>query len=183
MPRPPLKSKDAWEAQKERIHSLYIVNNRTLQETIEKMKVIHGFDAKEYVKRLNSWGMFKNAKMQDWKHVRDRDLDKRETRVSIGGKVISCERVKRATRRYKFAPNDDSRSSSSDRGMLSRKDQQDPLLGKLEDILGDLESDMADHGWEAGSEGIPYGEEGVLRHDVRQGPHPVSALGGLLVWI
>ncbi|CAG9955760.1 unnamed protein product, partial [Clonostachys rosea f. rosea IK726] len=110
MPRPPHKSKDAWEAQKERIHSLYIVNDRTLKETIEEMEAIHGFDAKkrEYFKRLNSWGMFKNAKMQDWKHVRDRDLVNKETRVSISGKVISCKRVKRATRRYKFAPNDDS---------------------------------------------------------------------------
>ncbi|CAH0056101.1 unnamed protein product [Clonostachys solani] len=167
----PLKSKNAWEAQKERIHSLYIAKDRTLRETTKEMKVTHGFDAtqREYVKRLKSWEMFKNAKMQDWKHVRDRDLDKKDTRVSISGKVISCERVKRATRRYRFAPDGapgpiaphhlpsrgiDIRTpsavpaplpGSSDRDMPSRKDQIDLMLLHLGRIISSLGgSKMAD---------------------------------------
>ncbi|VUC24897.1 unnamed protein product [Clonostachys rosea] len=113
MPRPPLKSKDAWDTQKERIRSLYVAKGYTLSQTIKEMRETHGFDAtqREYVKRLKSWEMFKNARMQDWKHVRDRDLDKKDTRVRISGKDVRRERIERATRRYKFAPQDVSEQS------------------------------------------------------------------------
>lgn len=45
MPRQPNKPPELWEAHKEHIHTFYIIDNKTLTETVDLMNRIHNFDA------------------------------------------------------------------------------------------------------------------------------------------
>lgn len=45
MPRPPKKPEELWDAHREQIRAYYIVENKTLAQTMELMKAEHNFDA------------------------------------------------------------------------------------------------------------------------------------------
>ncbi|KAF7554277.1 hypothetical protein G7Z17_g3024 [Cylindrodendrum hubeiense] len=81
MPRHPKKSPEEWDVQKERIRTYYVVEKKTLNETIDLMKTYYGFDAskREYVRRLALWKLPKYVKKQDWRIIHERNSAQKDT--------------------------------------------------------------------------------------------------------
>ncbi|KAH6975725.1 ankyrin repeat-containing domain protein, partial [Ilyonectria destructans] len=103
MPRQPKKPEELWDAHREQIREYYIVENKTLGQTMEFMKTEHNFDAskKEYVSRLQLWQLTKNLKKTDWQLVHRRDSARKRTRILVNEEDIAPKRLKRARTRYK----------------------------------------------------------------------------------
>ncbi|KAH6971413.1 ankyrin repeat-containing domain protein [Ilyonectria sp. MPI-CAGE-AT-0026] len=125
MPRPPKKPEDLWGAHREQIRAYYIVENKTLAQTMELMKAEHNFDAscvsrkKEYVNRLHLWQLAKNLKKTDWQLVHQRDSARKRTRVLVNEEDIAPKRLKRARTRYKSEFDKSFQSMLSTTHMLS----------------------------------------------------------------
>ncbi|KAH7007352.1 ankyrin repeat-containing domain protein [Ilyonectria destructans] len=71
-----------WDAHTVQIHTLYVVENKTLAETMTRMKEEHGFLATkaQYVRKLKDWGIEKNSTSEQWKHATDLKLKKEFSR-------------------------------------------------------------------------------------------------------
>ncbi|KAH7007178.1 ankyrin repeat-containing domain protein [Ilyonectria destructans] len=99
----------AWDAHKEQIRMLYVVQDKTLDDTIKSMNEDHGFLAtkSQYVRKLKNWGMEKYINGDKWKIAFDliqkRKRSGKKTELSIDGKVIPVKRMKKEMSRYSYA--------------------------------------------------------------------------------
>ncbi|KAH8679269.1 Clr5 domain-containing protein [Ilyonectria robusta] len=97
-----------WDAHKKQIRALYLVEDKTLDQTIEIMRERYGFSAtdKQYVRKLKAWGMKKNVSRHQWKQsvslVQKRKAEGKETKLTIDGMVISAKRMKKEMGRYSY---------------------------------------------------------------------------------
>ncbi|RBR18364.1 uncharacterized protein FIESC28_06137 [Fusarium coffeatum] len=100
-----------WEAHKETIQSLYLEQNKTVDEIISFMAENHQFYAskKQYIRKVTvNWKLRKNTKKEEWEQasalILKRKAEGKMTQLTIHGKIIPDKRSKRETRRY--APKD-----------------------------------------------------------------------------
>ncbi|KAL6399313.1 hypothetical protein AUP68_17859 [Ilyonectria robusta] len=97
-----------WDAHKKQIRALYLVEDKTLDQTIEIMRERYGFSAtdKQYLRKLKAWGMKKNVSSHQWKQsvslVQKRKAEGKETKLTIDGMVISAKRMKKEMGRYSY---------------------------------------------------------------------------------
>ncbi|KAH6967929.1 ankyrin repeat-containing domain protein [Ilyonectria sp. MPI-CAGE-AT-0026] len=99
----------AWDSHKEQIRMLYVVQDKTLDDTIKSMNEDHGFLAtkSQYVRKLKNWGMEKYINGEKWKIafnlMQKRKRSGKETELSIDGKVIPLKKMKKEMGRYSYS--------------------------------------------------------------------------------
>ncbi|RSL80942.1 hypothetical protein CEP51_006197 [Fusarium floridanum] len=99
-----------WEKHKLTIHSLYISQEKKLEEVIKLMADEHGFQPTkaQYVRKLERWGFKKNSSKEEWEHaaavVRKRKSEGKETELEMNGKVISTKKLRKEFGRYAYLP-------------------------------------------------------------------------------
>ncbi|KAI1420239.1 ankyrin repeat-containing domain protein [Xylaria sp. FL1777] len=99
---------DDWEQHRELIQNLYIKEKKPLIDVISCMKRNHNFakTKSQYHYQFQKWGMRKYVKKEDWKYL-DSQLKRRagkQTEVTRFGMLISPERVRKETQRYRSIP-------------------------------------------------------------------------------
>ncbi|CAM1507947.1 Fc.00g047950.m01.CDS01 [Cosmosporella sp. VM-42] len=100
-----------WDAQKEAIRTLFLGENKTLNDTIRCMIETHGFTATkaQYIRKLKTWGMEKKYSQDQWKNAADlvmkRKASGKETILYMGGKTIPSKRLKKELSRYAYLQN------------------------------------------------------------------------------
>ncbi|CAG7555468.1 unnamed protein product [Fusarium equiseti] len=111
MSRAPRIPEAQWEVHKETIRSLYLEQNKTIDEIISFMAENYQFYAskKQYIRKVTvNWKLRKNTKKEEWEQastlVLKRKAEGKLTQLTIHGKIIPDKRSKREIRRY--APRD-----------------------------------------------------------------------------
>ncbi|KAK7417660.1 hypothetical protein QQX98_004481 [Neonectria punicea] len=109
MSRAPRIPAAEWNAHKEQIHSLYIDQDKRLDDLVRLMGEDHGFHPTraQYIRKLDSWGMKKNLTEKEWACasalVRKRKSTAgKETELVIGGRVIGGKKLKKEMGRYAY---------------------------------------------------------------------------------
>ncbi|KAJ4256704.1 hypothetical protein NW762_008800 [Fusarium torreyae] len=99
-----------WEAQKDRIASLYVDQDKTLDEVIKYMAEQHDFHASkpQYIRKVTvNWKLRKNSKKEEWEHasalVSKRKAEGKVTRLMMNGKIISNKKRKKEMTRYQIS--------------------------------------------------------------------------------
>ncbi|KAJ4009056.1 hypothetical protein NW766_009239 [Fusarium irregulare] len=107
MSRAPRIPETQWEVHKETIKSLYLEQNKTIDETISFMAENHQFYAskKQYIRKITvNWKLRKNATKEEWEQasslILKRKAEGKLTQLTIHGKIIPDKRSKREIRRY-----------------------------------------------------------------------------------
>ncbi|KAJ4140984.1 hypothetical protein NW768_000191 [Fusarium equiseti] len=111
MSRAPRIPDSQWEVHKETIQSLYLEQNKTIDEIIGFMAENHQFYAskKQYIRKVTvNWKFRKNTTKEEWEQasslVLKRKAEGKLTQLTIRGKIVPDKRSKREIRRY--APRD-----------------------------------------------------------------------------
>ncbi|ETS75769.1 hypothetical protein PFICI_12713 [Pestalotiopsis fici W106-1] len=97
---------DQWEFHREKITSLYLFENLTLNEVAKRMAQNHGFHMKkhQYEHRLKKWKISKNMKRQTSEYVahvvQKRQKQQIGSQVSVYGIQLSDARVRQMVQRY-----------------------------------------------------------------------------------
>ncbi|KAF5006771.1 hypothetical protein FDECE_6859 [Fusarium decemcellulare] len=113
-----------WDTHRELIRSLYIDQDKTLDEVMEHMSQRYDFRASksQYIHRVTvAWKMKKNFTRTQWEHA-NAILSKREaegklSQLTMDGKIVSSKKLKKERKRYSAAHNgqlDTSQDVSSD---------------------------------------------------------------------
>lgn len=104
MTTPAKKIPDAqWEAHKTTIRTLYLDEDKTLDETMQSMNECHAFQATraQFVRKLRNWGFDKNIKANDWhRALRSAEVEGKE--LVINGRPINAKRLKKRLGRSDF---------------------------------------------------------------------------------
>ncbi|KAF4464467.1 hypothetical protein FALBO_8695 [Fusarium albosuccineum] len=108
MPQAPRIPKAAWEAHKDRICTLYLVEDKTLDEVIQYMEQEHGFRASkpQYIRKLTvNWKLRKNSTKEEWEQatalVSKRQAEGKPTELMMNGLMIPSKKKKKEMNRYK----------------------------------------------------------------------------------
>ncbi|KAF5012383.1 hypothetical protein FDECE_1610 [Fusarium decemcellulare] len=108
MPQAPRIPKAAWEAHKDLICSLYLVEDKTLDEVIRFMEQKHGFRASkpQYIRKLTvNWKLRKNSTKEEWEQantlVSKRQAEGKPTELMMNGVMILSKKKKKEMNRYK----------------------------------------------------------------------------------
>ncbi|KAG4271472.1 hypothetical protein FPRO04_10912 [Fusarium proliferatum] len=98
-----------WEENKEYIRTLYLDQNKTLDELVYNMVQNYNFLATrraQYIRQLGKWELKKNATQDDWKCakalIRKRKVEGKETEIMINGNVVAMKKLKKELGRYSW---------------------------------------------------------------------------------
>lgn len=113
-----------WNLHKARLQSLYITDNRTLEQVITLAASDYGFQARlgfaiyilhfvltirdtsktQYIRQFKKWGFEKNAKSNQWKEaigdVHKRKSQGKDSEVYIKDKLISNKKLRKEMSRH-----------------------------------------------------------------------------------
>ena len=100
-------SKEDWEAQKETIFRLYVIENRGLDETASFLKQCSGFEtgARKLKSVLKEWNITKNLKASQWVALgglvnKRKYEDGKDTEVLLDGLPLTAKKLKKELERY-----------------------------------------------------------------------------------
>ncbi|KAJ4313621.1 hypothetical protein N0V84_009329 [Fusarium piperis] len=99
-------SSSEWERNKEHIRSLYLDQDKSLDDLVTSMAEQHGFHASraQYIRKLGTWNIKKYSSKDNWKRadglIRKRKVDGKDTEIVMNGKLVSAKKLKKELGRY-----------------------------------------------------------------------------------